>query len=144
MPAIALRYLRASFFFLVYGILIGLHLSAAIHLERGVYGLGYISAHTHIQMIGFLLMGIAGVTLWRLPDPAPGTRSGTPQVCWWGFVVAVLLRSTLEISSCYVEWSWLGGAIFAVSCFEALVIFVLGRHLLRRARALREVADPSM
>lgn len=137
MPPIALRYLRASFAFLIWGILIGLHLSAALHLGHGGHGAGYLSAHTHVQMVGFLLMGIAGVALWKLPEPAPGTHAAVPRVSWWALVVLVLARSTLEVLSSYVHWSWLHPGVFWVSCAEALVIFVLGRHLLARARALR-------
>lgn len=137
MPAIALRYLRASFFFLIYGIAIGLHLSAALHLGRGGYGFGYVSAHTHVEMIGFLLMGIAGVTLWRLPEPAPGTSAALPGRCWWALVVLVVVRSTLEVAISYAAWGWLGPTVFATSCLEAVAVFALGRHLLARARALR-------
>ncbi len=43
MPPIALRYLRASFFFLIWGILIGLHLSAALHLGHGGYGMVFLA-----------------------------------------------------------------------------------------------------
>lgn len=136
MPPIALRYLRASFCFLIWGILIGLHLSAALHLGRGSWGAGYLSAHTHVQMVGFLLLGIAGVALWRLPEPAPGTHPAVPLVCWWALVALVLARSTLEVLTSYVNWSWLHPGVFVVSCAEALAIFVLGRHLLARARAL--------
>lgn len=137
MPPIALRYLRASFFFLIYGILIGLHLSAALQLGRGGYGPGYVSAHTHVEMIGFLLMGIAGVALWKLPEPAPGTSAALPVRCWWALVVLVLARSTLEVTQSYATWTWLGPSIFGVSCLEGVAVFVLGRHLLARARALR-------
>jgi len=137
MSGIALRYLRASFFFLLYGMLVGLHLSAALHLGRGGYGLGYISAHTHVQMIGFLLMGIAGVALWKLPEPAPGTNAALPGRCWWALVVLVLTRSTLEVLTSYATWGWLGAAIFGASCLEAVAVFALFRHLLARARALR-------
>jgi len=136
-PSIALRYMRASFFFLIYGILIGLHISAAMHFGRGGYGATYVSAHTHVQMIGFFLMGIAGVALWKLPEPAPGTRANLPELCWWGLVAAVLARSTCEVLETYVTWRWLGPATFTASCFEGLLVFVLGRHLLARARALQ-------
>lgn len=137
MTPTVLRYLRASFAFLIWGVLIGLHISAALHLGHGSYGAGYISAHTHVLMVGFLLMGIAGVALWKLPEPAPGTHPSVPQACWWALVVLVLARSTLEVLTSYASWSWLHTGVFAVSCVEAVVIFVLGRHLLARARALR-------
>lgn len=137
MTPIALRYLHASFGFLIWGILIGLHLSAALHLGRGSAGAGYLSAHTHVVMVGFLLMGIAGAALWRLPEPAPGTHAAVPAVSWWALVALVLARSTLEVLTSYVSWSWLHPGVFVVSCIEALAIFVLGRHLLARARALR-------
>lgn len=137
MTPTVLRYLGASFAFLFWGVLIGLHISAALHLGHGSYGAGYISAHTHVLMVGFLLMGIAGVALWKLPEPAPGTHASVPQACWWALVVLVLARSTLEVLTSYASWSWLHTGVFAVSCVEAVVIFVLGRHLLARARALR-------
>lgn len=137
MTPIALRYLRASFAFLIWGLLIGLHLSAALHLGRGGYGPGYLSAHTHVEMVGFLVMGIAGVALWKLPEPAPGTHAAVPLVCWWALVALVLARSTLEVLTGYASWSWLHTGVFVVSCAEALAIFVLGRHLLARARTLR-------
>lgn len=137
MPPIALRYLRASFAFLIWGILIGLHLSAALHLGHGGYGAGYLSAHTHVLMVGFLLMGIAGVALWKLPEPAPGTHPAVPLLSWWALVVLVLARSSLEVTTSYAHWSWLHPAVFWVSCAEAVVIFALGRHLLARARAAR-------
>lgn len=133
----ALRYLRASFAFLIWGILIGLHISAAQHLGRGGFGAGYVSAHTHVGMVGFLLMGVAGVALWKLPEPAPGTRASVPGACWWALVVLVLARSTLEVLTSYASWSWLHPGVFVVSCAEALAIFVLGRHLLARARSVR-------
>ena len=136
MTPMALRYLRASFAFLIWGILIGLHISAAVHLGHGSFGAGYISAHTHVQMVGFLLMGIAGVALWKLPEPAPGTRASVPGACWWALVVLVLARSTLEVLTSYATWRWLHAGVFVASCAEALVIFVLGRHLLARARLL--------
>lgn len=135
MTPIALRYLRASFAFLIWGILIGLHLSAAMHLGHGVWGAGYIAAHTHVLMVGFLLMGIAGALLWRLPEPAPGTHARVPLVCWWLLVVLVLARSSLEVSTSYASWTWLHTGVFVVSCAEAIAIFVLGRHLLARALA---------
>jgi hypothetical protein len=143
MPPIALRYLRASFAFLIYGVLLGLHLSAALHLGRGGYGPGYVAAHTHVGMIGFLLMGIAGIALWKLPEPAPGASARVPEVCWWLLVLSVLARSTLEVWTSYASWSWLRTGVFAVSCAEAVAIFVLGRHLLARARsAMTARSDP--
>jgi hypothetical protein len=132
---IALRYVRTSFAFLIYGILVGLHLSAALHLQRGIWGAGYVSAHTHIEMVGFLLMLLAGLALWRLPEPAPGTRASVPSTCWWALTAGVIARSSFEILTSYYAWSWLGAAVFGASCLEAVVIWVLGRHILERFRA---------
>lgn len=134
-PAIARRYLKTSLVFLLYGISIGLHLSAAQHMGWATYRAGYVAAHTHVILIGFLVMMVAGLGLWLLPEP-PGARAWVPGACWWLLVATVLARSTSELLTGYYGWRWVGAAVFATSCAQAASLCVLGVHLLARLRAV--------
>jgi len=134
-PPLVRRYLGAAFAFLLYGLSIGLHISAALHLGWAVFRGGYLSAHTHVLLVGFVTMLVAGLALWRLPQPAPRAWAWVPAASWWMLVATVLGRSTTEVLSGYFAWRWIGAAVFVVSCLQALTLAVLAGHLLRRALA---------
>ena len=136
-PPLARRYLKASVGFFVYGILIGLHISAALHLGWGMFRGGYVAAHTHVLLIGFVAMLLAGLALWRFPDPKAGSWVWLPEAAWWLLVLTVLGRSTSEILTGYFGWRGLGAAVFLVSCLQASALGTLAVHLLRRATAIR-------
>ena len=135
LPPLARRYFRAALFFLLYGLSIGLHISAALHMGWATFRGGYVSAHAHVILIGCVLMLVAGLGLWLLPEPASGRWRWLPGACWWLLVATILGRSTTEILSGYYGWRWLGAAVFAASNLQAAALAGLGLHLLARLRA---------
>jgi hypothetical protein len=136
-PPLARRYFRAAVAFLLYGLSIGLHISAALHLGLAVFRGGYVSAHTHVILIGFVVMALAGVALWLLPEPVSVRWRWLPRACWWLLVASVLGRSTTEILSGYYGWRWVGPAAFLASSVQAATLAALALHLLARLRAVR-------
>ena len=134
-PPLARRYLKASVGFFVYGILIGLHISAALHLGWGTFRGGYVAAHTHVLLIGFVAMLLAALALWRFPEPKPASWIWLPEAAWWLLVVTVLGRSTSEILTVYFAWRAFGAAVFVISCVQALALGALAVHLHGRATA---------
>ena len=136
LPPLARRYLKASVAFFVYGILIGLHISAALNLGWGAFRGGYVAAHTHVLLIGFLSMLLAGLALWRLPEQERSARSWIPGTAWWLLVLTVLGRSTCEILRGYSMddsmWRAVGMAVFAASTLQACALGALAVHLVRR------------
>ena len=71
MPPLARRYLRTAIAFLVLGVLTGLHMSSARHLSAGGFHASYIVAHTHVVLIGFVVMAVMALCLWKLPAAKP-------------------------------------------------------------------------
>jgi hypothetical protein len=132
-PPLARRYLRASVAFLVYGMLLGLHISAALHLGWGMFRGGYVAAHTHVLLIGFVAMLFAGLALWRFPDAKAGRWSWVPTAAWWLLVLTVLGRSTGEILTGYFGWRGYAMAVFLTSGIQACTLAALAFHLLGRA-----------
>ena len=136
-PSLARRYLKASVAFFVYGILIGLHISSALHLGLGTFRGGYVAAHTHVLLIGFVAMLLAGLALWRFPEPKPSSWIWLPEAAWWLLVLTVVGRSTSEILTGYFVWRGFGVGVFAISCVQAFALGALAVHLLGRMTFVR-------
>lgn len=102
MPPLARRYFKTAVAFGVLGILTGMHMSSAQHLGAGDMHRFYVSAHTHVMLVGFSLMVGYGVALWKLPEPRPGSfhRPRYDVIAYWLITVGTLVR--------YVMESWVG------------------------------------
>ncbi|MFO1011534.1 MAG: hypothetical protein U1F29_15850 [Planctomycetota bacterium] len=141
MPAITRRYLKTSIVFLVFGMLVGLHIGAAEYAGWGTLRQPYIVAHTHLLLIGFLLMLIMGVAQWMFPKPAESDTRHKPEravLAWWLLTIGVSARATGEFVSAYVSSRTLGIAIFAAACLEVLAVIVFFVNLWPRIRSPRE------
>ncbi|MBI5433685.1 MAG: hypothetical protein HZA52_12715 [Planctomycetes bacterium] len=146
MPPLVRRYIKTSFAFLILGLLTGLHVSAVEYMGWGPMRQGYIPAHAHMILVGFLLMLILGVALWMFPKAAEGDPRWKPwrfELVYWLFVVGVVGRSTGEIVREYSlarGWSVL---VFVASCVEVLAVFVWVISMLPRIRSPREELQKS-
>lgn len=141
MPALVRRYLKTSIAFLILGMMLGLHVSAAEYLGLGWVRPGYIVAHTHMLLIGFLLMLIMGVALWMFPKPAEGDGRYRPErfeVLWWLVTAGVLLRATFEILGGYLAGRWIGIGVFSASVVESVAIALFFLGLWPRIRSPRD------
>jgi hypothetical protein len=135
------RYLKTALVFLAAGLLAGLWLSAWQHL--GLFQGHYpsVSAHTHLLLVGFVMMMIMGVALWMFPRPASGDvdyRPGRMELVYWMLVVAIPVRAIAELAC---SWSaarlphWL---VFGASFVEVVAILIFFHNLARRIRSPRE------
>lgn len=141
MPPLVRRYLKTAIVCLVFGLLLGLHIGAAEYCGWGSLRQPYIVAHTHVLMLGFLLMLIMGVALWMFPQPAGKDRHAADpraELAWWLVTAGVCARTTGEIVSAYSMSHALGVAIFCASACEALGVIVFFVNLWPRIRSPRE------
>lgn len=141
MPPLVRRYLKTSFCFLVFGLLTGLHVSAAEYMGWGVIRQGYVPAHAHLILVGFLLMLILGVALWMFPKPAEGDvrwKPGRFEFVYWMLVLGVLGRTTGEIVREYSTNRAWGALVFGASSLETLGVIVFVVSLWPRIRSPRE------
>lgn len=145
MPELSRRYVKAAIAFLIFGLLIGLHIAAATYAGWGTLRRPYIVAHTHVLLVGFLLMTVMGVALWMFPRRAnEGTASRDPrhtraaELAWWLVTSGVVARTTFEIVSAYATLRWVGVAAFVAACVEVLGVVVFFVDLWPRIRSPRE------
>jgi uncharacterized membrane protein YidH (DUF202 family) len=144
MPPLVRRFIKTAFGFLIFGIAIGLHVSAAEYLGFGVERHGYIVAHTHMILIGFALMAIMGVALWMFPKPAEGDTRYKPErmvLVYWLVTFGAIARASCEILHEYFAWNGFGIGVFCASSIEAVAVLLFAIGMLPRIRSPREDAE---
>jgi hypothetical protein len=139
-PALSRRYLKTAICFLIFGLMLGLHIGAAEYAGWGSLRRPYIVAHTHVLLIGFLLMTSMGVALWVFPRRADVARgpSRLAELAWWLVACGVVARTSFEITSAYVASRPVGIGAFCAACVEAAGIVVFCIDLWPRIQRPRE------
>ena len=106
MPPLVRRYLKTSFVFLAAGLLLG----AWIIVGEFLLGLSpprlFITAHTHLLLVGFMLMIVMGVATWMFPRPARDDRRYRPELAeavYWLMTVATCVRAIAEMLGGYSD-----------------------------------------
>jgi heme/copper-type cytochrome/quinol oxidase subunit 1 len=94
------RYIKTSFVFLLAGLLLGSYMIwaefVAVHYPPRLF----ITAHTHLLLVGFMLMLVMGVATWMFPRPARDDtryRSELAEVVYWLMTIATALRAAAEL-----------------------------------------------
>lgn len=93
-------FIKTSIIFLGIGILTGLYMS----YTRNILGIGYstslVSAHTHVILVGAVMMMIMGVALWFFPKAQKDDRKYNPDMIraiYYLMTSATLLRFVGEV-----------------------------------------------
>lgn len=121
-------FIKTSLVFLAVGILTGHYMS----FTRYVFQLGYtqemISAHTHLILVGSVMMMIMGVALWFFPRPEKDDKKYNPNlimVTYWLLAGATALRFIFQITASfyYIHWVNIAIAIFSSIQVAAMILF---------------------
>jgi heme/copper-type cytochrome/quinol oxidase subunit 1 len=86
MSPLVRRFLRTAIGFLLVGLLLGGWMLVRRELGGWYPGPRLISAHTHVILIGFVMMMILGVALWMFPRPEREDvryREGLAETAYW-------------------------------------------------------------
>jgi heme/copper-type cytochrome/quinol oxidase subunit 1 len=95
------RYLKTAIGFLIAGITLGGIVLVRRELTGRYPSAELVSAHTHVILVGFVMMMILGVAQWMFPRPArddPRYRPGAAEAAYWMLTLATLLRFAGEIA----------------------------------------------
>ena len=94
------RYLRTAIGFLLAGLGLGLWMLIQRELEGRYPGPRLISAHTHVILVGFVMMMILGVALWMFPRPQRNDvryRPAFAEAAYWLLTVSTAVRFVGEV-----------------------------------------------
>lgn len=120
-------YIKTSAFFLFVALLLGGYLIFLRDVREVFPDSMLITAHTHLLLIGFVMMMIMGVALWMFPRPQKGDRRYSPDLAravYWIMAVSTSVRFLGETIRAYVESSPLRWAT-ALSGFAQIIAIAL-------------------
>jgi hypothetical protein len=123
-------WIKTSMTFFVIGLLTGLYMKAA-QLFGWPYSWGMVSAHTHVLLLGFIIMMIMGVATWFFPrfSTGPGetplgwaaygtmaTSTGIRYVCEmvgafagkmpWGYIALLAACGQIAAAGMFITTVW--------------------------------------
>src|SRR6266545_5332276 len=107
MPPLVRRYVKTSFAFLLAGLLLGTYLIVS-EFALGVYPPRLlVTTHTHLLLVGFMLMVVMGVATWMFPRPARDDGRYRPELAeavYWVLTLATILRAVAEVVTSFVPF----------------------------------------
>jgi uncharacterized protein involved in response to NO len=132
-------FIKTSLAFLVLGILTGLHMSFAKYISQTRYSQELISAHTHLILVGSVMMMIMGVALWFFPRPEKGDKKYNPDLIWvtyWMMTISTALRFLMQVVGAYYFIPWVNIAIIVFSTLQVLAMILFFYLMWGRIRAV--------
>jgi uncharacterized membrane protein YidH (DUF202 family) len=112
-PPLVRRYIKTSFVFLAAGLALGAYVIVAQFVLDTNPPRLLITAHTHLLLVGFMLMIVMGVATWMFPRPArddPRYRPELAEAVYWVMTLATALRAGAEMTVALagtLGWRWL-------------------------------------
>jgi len=121
-------YIKTSIFFLVIGIITGLYMSFNKYLFNNGYSPEMASAHTHLILVGSVMMMIMGVALWFFPRPTKDDKRYNHDLIlltYWTMAISTAMRFVFQVlfSFFYLEWISAGVSIFSTFQIIAIILF---------------------
>ena len=101
MNSLVRRYLKTAIVFLIAGITLGGIVLVRRELTGQYPSPELVSAHTHVILVGFVMMMILGVAQWMFPRPArddPRYRPAVAEAAYWILTLATVVRFAGEIA----------------------------------------------
>lgn len=93
-------FIKTSVIFLIIGILTGLYMSVSKYVFKIGYSQELISAHTHLILVGSVMMMIMGVALWFFPRAEKNDKKYNPNlilITYWVMTIGTSLRFIFQV-----------------------------------------------
>lgn len=132
-------FVKTSLIFLVVGILTGLHMSFAKYISQASFTQELISAHTHVILVGSVMMMIMGVALWFFPRAEKSDKKYNPDlilVTYWLMTTATALRFVMQVIASYYYIKWINIAIVVFSSLQVLAMILFFYSMWGRIRGV--------
>jgi len=132
-------FIKTSVVFLVVGILTGLYMLLARDVLKTGFGYELVSAHTHIILVGSVMMMIMGVALWFFPRAEKTNKRYNPNrilASYWIMTIATSLRFVFQVIASFVEMDWTRWMITLLSFFQVLAMVMFFYSMWGRIRPI--------
>ena len=138
MHSIVRYYIRTSLIFLFSGLLLGGYFMIETYWLNGDYPPEWVSAHTHIILLGFVMMMILGVAQWMFPRPTKDDRHYSPQralIIFYLYSGSTAFRFISEILTKWVDQPFVHHGIVIFSLIQIAAILLFFYNMRTRIRA---------
>ncbi len=132
-------FVKTSIIFLIVGIFTGLYMSLNKHLFYTGFSPELISAHTHIILVGSIMMMIMGVALWFFPRAEKDDKKYNPDlilVTYWIMTISTALRFLFQVVGSFIELKYIETGISVFSTFQVLAIILFFYAMWGRIRGV--------
>ena len=132
-------FVKTSIIFLIAGIFLGLYMSLDKHLFYTGFSPELISAHTHIILVGSVMMMIMGVALWFFPRAEKDDKKYNPDlilVTYWIMTISTALRFLFQVIGSFIESKYIETGISVFSIFQVLAIILFFYAMWGRIRGV--------
>jgi cbb3-type cytochrome oxidase subunit 1 len=119
------RFIKTSVSFMVVGVLSGLIMSVFTNLIGTGFSSELISAHTHVILVGSVIMMIMGVSLWIFPRQLQDDKRYNPNLIimsYWMVTAATAVRFFSQLVISFVEITEIRWFISVTSVFQTIGI----------------------
>jgi hypothetical protein len=102
MTGLVRLYVKTSLVFLLAGLALGAYATVEVNLRGRAVAWPVITAHTHLVLVGFMLMMVFGVATWMFPRPArddPRYRPWLAVIVYWILTASTVARTVGELSA---------------------------------------------
>lgn len=100
-------------------------MSFAKYVFQTGYSQEMISAHTHLILVGSVMMMIMGVALWFFPRAEKSDKKYNPGlifVTYWFMTISTALRFIFQSAAGFVYIDWINVMITITSAFQVIAI----------------------
>lgn len=130
-------FIKTSITFLAIGLLTGLYMLFAKNVFKIGYGYDLVSAHTHIILVGSVMMMIMGVALWFFPRADKNDKRYNPVlilIVYWMMTLSTLLRFISQVIISFYFFQWLNVIITITSTFQVIAMLLFFYSIWGRIR----------
>ncbi len=130
-------FIKTSILFLIVGILTGLYLIISKYYYVQGYNAEIVSAHTHIVLVGSVIMMIMGVALWFFPRAEKTDKKYNPDLIrfvYWLMTIATGIRFVAQFINGFLHTSFLNLTVTIASALQVISIILFFYSIWGRIR----------
>lgn len=130
-------FVKTSVIFLIAGILTGLYMSVFKYVFKIDYSQELISAHTHLILVGSVMMMIMGVALGFFPRADKDDKKYNPDlilIAYWVMTIGTSLRFIFQVAANFYLSNFIQYLIAINSAFQVIAMILFFYSMWGRIR----------
>lgn len=132
-------FIKTSLIFLFIGLFTGVYLSITKYVFFTGTPPGMISAHTHLILVGSVMLMIMGVALWFFPKPDKDDKRYKPGLILFTYyliTVSTALRFIFQVLEAYSFMNWFSYVITITSTLQVMAFLLFFNSMWGRIRSV--------